>query len=211
MHNLIQDLRFAWRLLRKSPGFSIVAIITLALGIGVNTAMFGALNAFLLRPFPFRDPDRLTMLWEKNPKLQGFLAERVPTCLKNYFEWRDQAKSFSEMTAYQGAHFALTGVSKPEQLDAQKVSPDFFAMLGVKPAQGRTFVGDEGVPGKQRLVVLTHEFYEKHFGHDSNVVARNIQLDSQNYSIIGVLPSSFKLPASWGGLNPQKPLIFVPL
>jgi putative ABC transport system permease protein len=211
MHNLLQDMRFASRILRKSPGFALVAIATLALGIGVNSVMFGALNAFLLRPFPFRDPDRLMMVWEKNPKLEGFLAERVPTCLKNYFEWRGQAKSFEDLAAYQDANFALTGVATPEQLVAEKASPNFFNMLGVRPVQGRTFSGDDGIAGKDRLVVLTNDFYQKHFGHDANVVGRDIELDGQHYSIIGVLPPSFKLPGAWGGLDAKKPQLFVPL
>ena len=211
MHTLIQDVRFAWRTLRKSPGFASIAIATLALGIGVNSVMFGAVNAFLLRPFPFHDPDRLVMVWEKNPKLEGFLAERVPTCLKNYFDWGAQAKSLASLAAYQDASFALTGVAKPEQLPTEKTSPSFFDLLGVTPAQGRTFSGDEGVAGKDRLVVLTYEFYEKHFGAGATAVGRDIELDSQHYSVIGVLPRSFKLPGAWGGLDTKKPQLFVPL
>jgi putative ABC transport system permease protein len=211
MYNFIQDVRFAWRTLRRSPGFTLVAITTLALGIGANSAMFGVLNGFLLRPFPFRDPDRLIMVWEKNPKLEGFIAQRVPTCLKNYFEWRDQAKSFEGLAAYRDANVTLTGVDKPEQFAAEITSPNFFDMLGVRAAQGRTFSGDEGITGKDRLVLLTYSFYETHFGHDSKVVGRNIELDGRQYSIIGVLPRSFKLPGVLGGMDVKKPVLFLPL
>lgn len=211
MRNLIQDMRLAWRVLLKSPGFAIVAITTLALGIGANTVMFGALNAFLLRPFPYRDPDRLVMVWEKNSRLGDLLAERVPTCLKNYFAWRDQAKSFDGFAAYRDASFALTSVAKPEQLTAEKTSPNFFDLLGVRPIQGRTFNDDDGVPGKDHLVVLTYAFYEKHFGRSTNVAGRDIELDGQHFSIIGVLPRSFKLPGAWGGQDIKRPQIFTPM
>src|SRR5258708_12188500 len=109
METLFQDIRFSLRMLRKNAGFTTIAVLTLALGIGVNTAMFGALNAFLLRPFPFREADRLVMVWEKNPKLQGILPQRLPTCLNNYVYWQAESKSFDQLGAYSDANYTLTG------------------------------------------------------------------------------------------------------
>lgn len=211
MHNLLQDVHFGLRILRKSPGFALVAITTLALGIGANSVMFGAVHAFLLRPFTFREPDRLVTVWEKNPRFEGFVAERVHACLKNYLEWRSQATVFQDMAAYEDGSIALTGVPKPQQLEAEKVSPNFFDMLGVRALQGVTFAGDDGTPGKDHLVVLSHEFYVEHFGRNTNMAEKYIELNGQSYSIIGVLPSSFKLPARWAGLSSIKPQIFLPL
>src|SRR5712671_1330956 len=113
---MLQDLRYAWRALRRSPGFTFIAILALALGIGANTAIFSVVDAVLLRQLPYRDPARLVMLWERNPAIGGFLAERLPACLKNYLEWKSQSKSFESMAVMRQISLNMTGVGQPEQL-----------------------------------------------------------------------------------------------
>jgi len=164
METLFQDVRFSLRMLRKNAGFTTIAVLTLALGIGINTAMFGALSAFLFRPFPFREADRLVVVWEKNPKLEGIIAERLPTCLKNYSDWQSESKSFEQLAAYTDVNFTLTGNDKPEQVTAEKASANFFEVIGVRADMGRTFAAGEGTPGRDHVAVLSYPFYEKHLG-----------------------------------------------
>jgi len=211
METLFQDIRFSLRMLRKNAGFTAIAVLTLALGIGVNTAMFGALNAFLLRPFPFREADRLVMVWEKNPKLEGIIAERLPTCLKNYVDWQAESKSFEQLGAYSDANYTLTGSDKPEQVTAEKASANFFEVLGVRAVKGRTFAAGEGAPGRNHIAVLGYTFYEKRFGKDPDVLDRSLLLNGVSYKIIGVLPRNFRLTATYGGFEQKKPDLWVPL
>src|SRR5258708_7568770 len=211
MENLFQDIRFSLRLLRKNAGFTTIAVLTLALGIGVNTAMFGSLNGFLLRPFPFREADRLVMVWEKNPKLEGIIAERLPTCLKNYVDWQAESKSFEQLGAYSDANYTLTGSDKPEQVTAEKASANFFEVLGVRAVKGRPFAAGEGAPGRNHIAVLGYTFYEKRFGKDSHVLDRSLLLNGVSYKIIGVLPRNFRLTATYGGFEQKKPDLWVPL
>ncbi len=154
METLFQDVRFSLRMLRKNVGFTTIAVLTLALGIGINTAMFGALNAFLLRPFPYREADRLVVVWEKNPKLEGIIASRLPTCLKNYVDWQSESKSFEQLAAYSDVNFTLTRTDKPEQVTAEKASANFFEVVGVRAVKGRTFAAGEGTPGRDHIAVL---------------------------------------------------------
>ena len=207
----MRQIRYAVRTLFRAPGFTVVAVLTLALGIGANTAMFGALNAFLFRPLPFRNPGRLVMLWETNPRLEGFLAQRVPTCLQNYLDWQAEAKSFSGTAALNSTNLNLTGVDKPEQIEVGKVSPNFFDLVGVKAASGRTFISGEGEPGKDRVVVLTRSFFEKRFGQDTDLGGKSMALNGVSYSVIGVLPREFHLPSVWEGMDQKKPQVFLPV
>jgi len=208
---LVKNIRFALRALAKSPGFTTVAVLTLAFGIGSNTAMFGALNAFVFRALPFREPDRLVMLWEKNPKLEGFLADRVPTCLKNYLDWQADSKSFSGVAAFEDTNLNLTGVDKPEQLEVAKVTNNFFEMMGISAGAGRTFVAGEGAPGQDRVTVLTYKFSEKHFGQAMQGSGRSVALNGVTYTVIGVLPREFHMAGDWGGMDLKKPEMFLPL
>src|SRR5260370_38904325 len=146
METLFQDVRFSLRMLRKNVGFTTIAVLTRALGSGINTAMVGALNAFLLRPFPYREADRLVVVWEKNPKLEGIIASRLPTCLKNYSDWQSESKSFEQLAAYTDANFTLTRTDKPDQVTADKASATFFEVVGVRPVTSRTFAAAEGTP-----------------------------------------------------------------
>ena len=157
-------MRYAIRVLRKSPGFTLAAAITLALGIGANTAIFSVLNAMLLRAMPFRDPQRLAMVWEANPILDSLVAERVQTCLQNFLEWRDQNRVFEGIAFFRYDSFDLTGGDKPEQVRAASVSPGFFDLLGVRGLLGRAFTAQESEAGKNRVVMLSNSLYQRRFG-----------------------------------------------
>src|SRR5260370_21221753 len=199
METLFQDVRFSLRMRRKNAGFTTIAVLTLALGIGVNTAMFGALNAFLLRPFPFREADHLVLVWEKNPKLEGIIAERLPTCLKIYVDWQAESKSFEQLGAYSDANYTLTGSDKPEQVTAEKSSANSFEVLGVRALKRRTVAAGEGAPGRNHIAVLGYTFYGKRFGKDPDVLDRSLLLNGVSYKIIGVLPRNFRLTATSRG------------
>ena len=211
MNSLTQDLRFALRLLRKSPGFAAVSVITLALGVGANTAIFSVIDAVLLRDLPYREPDRVVMLWQSHPSLGQFLAERTPVQLRNYLEWKEQSRSFSDMAVLAGGQFNLTGGDKPEHMETGLVSTNFFGMLGVSALVGRTFAPQEGDPGSNRVAVLSDALFERRFGGDARVIGSNVTLDGQPYTIAGVLPPAFHLPAFYQGMEERKPDLWVAL
>ncbi len=167
MNALRQDLRFALRQLRKSPGFSAVAAITLALGIGANTAIFSVVNGALLRPLPFQDPDRLVRIWHVPPPKSFPGMTLFAVSAANYIDWERQNHVFQQMAicAYRG--FTLTGTQTPEQVQAVTVSPGFFSTLGVQPMLGRVFSPDEDQPGRSQVVVLSHRFWQERFGSNS--------------------------------------------
>ena len=207
---VLQDLRYALRTFRTPPGFTAAAVLALALGVGANTAIFSVVHAVLLRPLPYRDPGSLVMVWEKNPAIGGFLAERLPAALKNYHVWK-QSRSFSEMGAIEQLGLNLTGNEKPEQLEASRATSDFFSTLGVRPALGRDFLPGEGAPGRDRVAILSHKLFERRFSGDSHVLGRSVTLNNASYVIIGVLPREFHLPAMWEGFSQNKPEIWLPL
>ncbi|MGC9948649.1 MAG: ABC transporter permease [Bryobacteraceae bacterium] len=203
-------MRHALRVLRKNPGFTLAAAITLALGIGANTAIFSVLNAMLLRAMPFRDPQHLVMVWEANPALDSLVAERVQTCLQNFIEWRDQNRVFDGIAFFRYSSFDLTGGDKPEQVKAAPVSPGFFDLLGVGGLLGRTFTPQESEPGKDRVVVLSDSLYQRRFGGNPKIVGQTIVMNGANYTVVGVLPRQFHLPSLRGGMEEFKPEIWVP-
>ena len=220
METVLHDLRYGLRLLRKSPGFTAVAILTLALGIGANTAMFSAVNAVLLRALPFYDSSRLVALWETNPQVEGFIGQRLPVRLESYLRWKQDAHSFQDIAAYhtgvsQGSSSTsavnLTGIAKPERVDSATASSNFFSLLGVSAELGRTFAPQEGEPGQDRVVIISHALYQKMFGEGSQVLGRDLTLNELHYRIIGVLPASFHLPAMWEGLSQDKPDVWIPM
>jgi putative ABC transport system permease protein len=194
MNGLIQDLRYALRQLRKSPGFTAVAIITLALGIGANTAIFSVVNAVLLRPLGFKDANRLVRVWHVPPPKSFPGMTRFAASAANYVDWEKQNQVFDHMAIYTYRSFDLTGGDKPEQMDASAVSSDFFATLGVQPVLGRVFSPDEDQPGRSHVVVLSHRLWQERFGANPDIVGRNINLDGTSYLVAGVMPSSLRLP-----------------
>src|SRR5688500_10011763 len=191
MNTLLQDLRYGVRMLLKHPGVSIIAIITLALGIGANTAIFSVVNAVLLRPLTYKDPERLVSLWENVPVHGRWRASPA-----NFHDWKKQNTLFEDMAAYGGSAMSLTGDGAPEQLHGSRVSSGYFAVVGVEPALGRSFTAEEYEVGKDQVVILGHGFWKRRYAGDQKILNRTIALDGTNYTVVGVMPP---------GLYPMRP------
>jgi putative ABC transport system permease protein len=190
--DLSQDLRYGLRMLLKNPGFTLVAIIALALGIGANTAIFSVVNTVLLRPLPYKDPDRLAMVWEENSK-QGFPRDTPATA--NYIDWRDQNHVFESMAAMNEVSFNLTGTGEPERIDGRFVSASLFQLLGVDPQFGRAFRPEEDRPGANHVVILSNGLWQRRFGSDPAIIGRTINLDAESFTVVGVMPRNFQFPS----------------
>ncbi|HEY6371952.1 MAG TPA: ABC transporter permease [Candidatus Sulfotelmatobacter sp.] len=199
METMIQDLRYGLRQLRRNPGFTVVAVLTLALGIAVNTTMFSLVSAFLLRRPPGREPERVAVVTSVDPA-QGFQADATPVSVPNYLAWRQANHVFADMAAadeYRTVSLTLEG--KAEALRSAAVSSNYFSALGVTPQLGRVFQSGEDQAGRDHLVVLSHEIWERRFGSDASLVGRTIRLNREPYTVIGVMPASFRLL----GFTPQ--------
>src|ERR1700727_982231 len=170
MAELMRNLRFAFRLLRKSPGFALVAVFIMALGIGANTAIFSVVHAVLLEPLPFHDADRLVQIWHVPPQKSFPGMTRFAVSAANFLDWKKQNHVFEQMALYSGARYDMTGTGKPESVTASPVSADFFSVLGLQPLYGRTFLPQEDSPGKSHEVVLSYKFWQAHYASDPSVV-----------------------------------------
>jgi putative ABC transport system permease protein len=190
---LWQDVRYALRMLTKSPGFTAVAVLTLALGIGANTAIFSVVNAVLLRPLPYPDSKQLVQVRKKAPRAGdpviggGSFVEG-----HEFAAWRQQCRSLAYIAAFGGSDMNLTGVNQAERVLCGNVTADFFPMLGARPALGRLFLRDEEQPGGPDVAVLSHGLWRRHFGGDPSILGRTIMLDHQGYEVVGVLPADFR-------------------
>ncbi len=182
-----QDLRYGLRMLMKKPGFALVAILTLALGIGANTAIFSVVNALLLRPLPYMEAERLVLLSERSRE-----GERLDASYPNFADWRARAQSFVGMAATYTRNFNLTGVEKPARLDVRVVNWNFFQLLGVNPQLGRLFTEADDHYGAARTVMFSHELWQTRFGGEAKVIGKTIVLDGDSYTVIGVLPPGFE-------------------
>ena len=187
MDTLLQDLRYAVRLIARNPVFSAIAIITLALGIGANTAIFSVVNAVLLRPLPFNDPSRLVLVCEKSP------FPTITTSWENYQDWRDQSKSFVAMEATRGTTTTLTDTGEPERLNARMMTAGTFPLLGVNAVVGRTFAPEEDRAGAPHVVILSYGLWQRRFGGAQDVLNKSVTLDSVPYTVVGVMPPGFQL------------------
>ena len=196
MSGLLQDLRYAGRQVRKAPGFAAVAVITLALGIGANTAIFSVIDGVLLRALPFSNPDRLVRIWHTPPQASFPGMTEFAVSAANYLDWKEQNHVFEHMAIYSYRGFTLSGGDKPEQVDASSVSGDFFPTLGVQPAIGRALTSDEDQQGRSNVVVLSYRFWQQHFGSNRGIVGHDITLDGGKYLVAGVMPESFRIPDS---------------
>jgi predicted permease len=183
-----QDLRYGFRTLRKSPGFTTVAILALALGIGANTAIFSVVNAVLLQPLGFPDPDRLLKIYETLPE---FNESSVP--YPNYLDWRSASRSFSDMGTYRNDDFNFTGAGEPEQIPGEYVSASLFPVLGATPLLGRNFLAEEDRPGAACSVMLSYGFWQRRFAGDRNVLGKRLTLNAANCTVVGVMPGNFRL------------------
>ena len=214
MDQLLTDLRYAIRTWRRNPGFVIVAIVTLALGIGANSTIFSVVNATLLRPLSFPDADRLMTVWKA--RIQDPTDINIIS-MPNYKEWRQRSRSFASLAIFDsaGRGYNLTGIAEPEQVSGVRVTASFFDVLGVPPLLGRTFRPEEEEPGTNPVVVLSYGLWMRNYGGDRSIVGKPIQIDGVPYTVVGVMPASFRfqfwsgvrelwVPANWtaGDLDP---------
>jgi predicted permease len=187
LENLWRDARYGARTLRNSPGFTLAAVLTLALGIGANTAIFSVVDAVLLRSLPYRDAGRLVLLRETTARVG-----EVSVSYQDFLDWRKQNHVFSGMAAVHDVSFDLSGVGRPQRISGYGVSPNFLSLLGVSPILGRDFEPREEKPGAAPVVLLSYRFWQSHFGGSSDVLGKTLQLDGRSYTIVGVLPATFR-------------------
>lgn len=192
MENLLKDLRFGVRMLLKKPGFTAIAIITLALGIGANTAIFSVVNAVLLRPLPYAEPERLVAIWESDLRRP---EGRSSIAYPNFFDFRAQSKSYERMASYHLNDTALTGIPTPVHLQSAIVSAELFSLLGTKPQLGRWFLPEEEKPNPTgRAAVISNRLWQRQFSADPNIIGRAVTLNGKTFSIVGVMPVGFQFP-----------------
>src|SRR2546427_10835518 len=186
MESLITDLRYGIRSLLQQPGFTAIAVVTLTLGIGANTAIFSVVNTLLLRPLPFTDPDRLVQVWEANIK-RG--RNTMEVSYPNFADWRNQNQVFEQMAAYSDKTFNLTGTAEPEQVQGAIVSPSLFPLLGIKPVLGRVLLPEEDHPNKVFSAVMSERLWRRRFNSDPRIIGQTIRLNSESFTVVGVVPN----------------------
>jgi putative ABC transport system permease protein len=207
METFLQDIRYGFRILRKSPGFTAVAVLTLALGIGANTTIFSVVNAVLLRPLPFPDSSRLALLYEGFPTLGfakfGFSAPDLQ-------EYQKAQRSFLGLAAYQNKDYELSGAGEPQRITGARVTANLFSVLGVAPLLGRSFSAAEDQPG-HALAVISYGLWQSKFGKAGDVIGRTINLDRVPYTIVGVMPAEFQFPLRGPSMNNQEAALYIPM
>jgi len=191
MENLIRDLRISIRTLTKKPGFTVVVVLMLALGIGANTAIFSVVNGVLLRELPYRQDERIVTIWQSAPR-RG--VEREETSPANFFDWQDQSQSFEQFGMAEPWGHLLTGDADPEAIRSWVVSPGFFEALGAQPILGRAFVPEEYQPGASPVVVVSYKWWQTHFGGDRNLIGRKLTFNDQPTTVVGIMPPDFEYP-----------------
>jgi putative ABC transport system permease protein len=194
MAHLGQDLRYGWRTLRKSPGFSAIALLVLALGIGANTAIFSVVNAVLLRPLPFDEPDRLLQLYHIPPPASFPGIPLFTVSPANFLDWRAQAHSFESMSAYGFGHYTLTGTGHPEMIPMAAVTSGFFSIMHAEPLLGRVLLDSEDQPGHEHVVVLSYPLWRDRFGANPGIVGSTLRLNGDAYTVVGVMKPGFQFP-----------------
>jgi putative ABC transport system permease protein len=195
LETLWQDLRFGLRMLLKQPAFTLIAVLTLALGIGANTAIFSFVNGVLLRPLPFPEPERLVALSEENPQRGGYVGVASP---RNLEDWERQSQTIAQFGAWRDWRFQSSTPEGPALVTSAIASPGLFSVLGVRPVVGRIFQPDENQRGRDRVVMLSHGYWRSQFGGDEKIAGRSIVLDNESFTIVGVLPPELE-EAGWGG------------
>jgi putative ABC transport system permease protein len=190
---MIQDLRYGIRMLLKHKGFTLVAVLTLALGIGANTAIFSVVNAVLLQALPYADPQRLVVLWTDNPKLQ-LGGRAIPPANPDILEWRARAQSFERLAAFRPSLADLASDGEPERVGGVAVNADFFPLLGVTPLAGRVFTAAEDQPGSEMVAVISHALWQRRFGGVPDIIGKTLTVNARNRVIVGVMPPGFQFP-----------------
>jgi len=191
METLLQDIRFGWRMLAKNRGFTAIAVLTLALGIGASTAVFSVVDTVLLRPLPYRDPRQLVLVSETLPQMS---SEDIGVSAGEFQDYRDRNRSFSQVAAYESAGFNLTGEGQPLRVNAAEVSASTFPLLGVSPELGRVITSDEDRNGAGSVVLISHSLWQHQYASDPNVLGKTIKLDEKPFTVVGVMPASFRFP-----------------
>jgi putative ABC transport system permease protein len=204
MDTLLKDLRYGFRGLLKRPGFTAIVVITLALGIGANTAIFSVVNALLLKPLPYRSPDQLVWIGEVSPQRK---EEMVPGA--HFLEWSEQSQTLERIAVYSDNNLTLTGAGEAERLDCGTISSGFFQMLGVQPLLGRDFLTEEDRPGGERVAIISHSLWQRRFNTDRSILGQSISLDENSYTVVGVMPPDFRFFRPFEvwvplALNPQQ-------
>ncbi len=195
METLLKDIRYGIRGLLKHPGFTFVAVITLALGIGANTAIFTVVNAVLLRPLPFAEPQQLVFIWQTHPFGKRIGVDQLPTSYLDFLDWQEQSNLFEGMSMLDSWGGNLTGGETPEHIDGARVSVNLLSLLRAQPVLGRDFTGEEAKPGNDHVVMLSHGLWQRRFGGDPNLVGQKLTLNGQPYIVVGVMPPEFQFPA----------------
>src|SRR6185295_5414026 len=204
MTSLLQDVRYGLRTLLKHPGFTIIAALTLALGIGANTAMFSVLNTFLFRSLPYPQSSQLVRVFRTSPHSQSW-----PHSPGNFFDQREKNAVFEKMAAYEPVSRNLVAEGQmAERLVGLAGTADFLPLLGIAPELGRAFNPEEFEPGADNVIVLSDRFWQKRFGGDPGIVGRNLQLDGKSVNVVGVMPPGFEHPILWGPVDFWQPLTF---
>jgi putative ABC transport system permease protein len=205
METLWQDLRYGFKILLKKPGFTFIAVLALALGIGANSAIFSVINAVLLKPLPFEEPDRLITVWEINPK-QG--SEIFNVSYPNFSDWKAENRVFEKIAAYRMANLILSGEEEPERLGAAIVTADLFQIFGARPALGRTFLPEEDETGGNQVVIISQNLWQRRFGSDPGLIGKSIKVNSGSFTVVGIMPADFQFPTDktdlWIPLGPLK-------
>src|SRR5882672_5452559 len=204
MGNLLGDVRYAIRSLRRQPNFTFVALLTLVLGIGANTAIFSVIKAVLLNQLPYRSPERLVVVSEQNPDGNPDLVAPL-----TYVDWKEQSRAIPSIAAFRQLRYAFAGADQPINVPSVRATPNLFEVLGSSAVLGRTFTQEEGRPGADRVAILSRAFWQRHFGGSPSVLDRTIQLDAQPYTVVGVMPAEFDFPPS-GRIDIWTPLSFDP-
>jgi len=207
----MQDLKFAVRSLRNNPGFALIAVLTLALGIGPTTAVFSAVNTIVLSPLPYAHPEKLAIVSESLANMREVTKENdFGMAAGEYLDYRDRNRSFSQVAAYQNDAFNLTGTGTPLRITADRATASLFPLLGVAPALGRTFSEAETLPGAGNVVVLAHDLWQNQYAGDAKILGSTIKLDEKPYTVIGVMPASFRFPSDAAPAS-ERVQLWVPL
>ncbi len=205
METVLKDLRYGARMLAKSPGFTLVAVIALGLGIGANTAIFSVVNAVLLRPLPYKDADKLVVVWEKSPKNDQNVVNPA-----NFMDWREQNNVFTEMAAIVDQNAVMVGDGEPEEIPSQFATTNLFSVLGVDALLGRTFTPDDGKPDQPRVVVLSYGLWQRRFGGDPKIIGRKLNIGRAEATVVGVMPAGFKWHIKKGSITAKTAELWAP-
>src|SRR3712207_505054 len=195
---MLHELKFALRSLVKTPGFTAVALITVALAIAANTAVFSLVNALLIRPLPFKDPQRLVLLFEK---FAGMGLDQIPVSAPEYLDWEKQTRSYERIAAYNFANFNLTGGDMPERIQGAVVTPSLFPLLGVEPIKGRAFNESEFGEGNDGVVVISERLWKRRFNSDPQIVGKELSINRRTFNVVGIMPAKFEFPLPLFGVQ----------